>query len=101
MPLETTRREIFIGTLGVARLLAAAKTPTRTMRLPLRTRVEALKGSGLWEAARLEKEFPVAETGLLICDMWDNHWVSGAAQPANALLKVMAPVAGQARARGK
>src|SRR5205809_4890027 len=100
MPLETTRREIFIGTLGVARLLAAAKTPTRTMRLPLRTRVEAFKGSGLWEEVHFDREFPVAETGLLICDMWDNHWCTGAARRVNELVKVMAPVVDQARASG-
>src|SRR5258708_6400496 len=100
MPLETTRRGLLIGTLGAARLLANAKTSTRTMRLPLRTRVEAFKGSGLWQEAQFEKEFPVAETALLICDMWDNHWCSGAANRVNALVKVMAPVVDQARAGG-
>jgi nicotinamidase-related amidase len=100
MPLETTRRGILIGTVGVARLLAAAKTSTRTMRLPLRTRVEAFKGSGQWQEVHFEKEFPVAETGLLICDMWDNHWCSGATHRVGALVKVMAPVVDQARAGG-
>lgn len=100
MPLETTRRGILIGSLGVAHLLAAAKTSTRTMRLPLRTRVEAFKGSGVWEEILFEKEFAVAETGLLICDMWDNHWCSGAAQRVNTLAKAMAPVIEQARAGG-
>src|SRR5712692_3390385 len=100
MTFQTTRRCILMGTLGVARLAAAAKTPTRTIRLPLRTRVEAFKGSGLWEEAHFEKEFPIAETGLLICDMWDNHWCSGAARRVNALAKVMAPVVDQARAGG-
>src|SRR5260370_42632482 len=100
MTLETTRRGILLGTLGMARLMAAAKTSSRTMRLPLRSRVEAFKGSGLWEEVHFEKEFPVAETGLLICDMWDNHWCSGAARRVNALAKVMAPVVDQARAGG-
>jgi nicotinamidase-related amidase len=100
MPLETTRRGLLIGILGVARLFANAKTSTRTIRLPLRTRVEAFKGSGLWQEAHFEKELPVAETALLICDMWDNHWCSGAANRVNALVKVMAPVVDQARAGG-
>ena len=100
MPLQTTRRGLLIGTLGVARLAPAAKTPTRTMRLPLRTRVEAFKGSGAWEEVRFEKEFPIAETGLLICDMWDNHGCSGAAHRVNALVQAMAPVVDQARAAG-
>ena len=100
MTIETTRRGILMGTLGMARLLAAAKTTSRTIRLPLRTRVEAFKGTGVWEEVHFEKEFPVAETGLLICDMWDNHWCSGAARRVNALAKVMAPVVDQARAGG-
>jgi nicotinamidase-related amidase len=100
MTLQTTRRGLLIGTLGIARLAPGAKTPARTIRLPLRTRVEAFKGSGLWEETRFEKDFPVAETGLLICDMWDNHWCSGAAHRVNALVKVMAPVVDQARAAG-
>ena len=100
MPLQTTRRGMLIGSLGALPLLSAAKTSTRIMRLPLRTRVEAFKGSGVWEEILFEKEFPVAETGLLICDMWDNHWCSGAAQRVNTLVKVMAPVIEQARAGG-
>jgi nicotinamidase-related amidase len=70
------------------------------MRLRLRTRVEAFKGSGIWDEVQFEKEFPIAGTGLLICDMWDNHWCSGAAQRVNALVKAMDPVVGQARAGG-
>src|SRR5712691_10317128 len=97
---ETTRRGILLGSFGFARLLAAAKTSPRTMRLPLRTRVEAFKGSGVWEEVHFEKEFPVAETALLICDMWDNHWCSGAARRVGALAKAMAPVVDQARAGG-
>jgi len=97
---KTTRRGVLMGALGMARLIAAAKTSARTLRLPLRTRVEAFKGAGLWEEVVFEKEFPVAETGLLICDMWDNHWCSGAARRVDALVKVMAPVVDQARAGG-
>ena len=96
----TTRRGILLGTLGLGRLMMAAKTSSRTMRLPLRSRVEAFKGSGVWDEVRFEREFPVAETGLLICDMWDNHWCSGAARRVNGLAKVMGPVVDQARAGG-
>src|SRR5438876_12398105 len=96
----TTRRGILLGTLGLGRLMMAAKTSSRTMRLPLRSRVEAFKGSGVWDEVRFEREFPVAETGLLICDMWDNHWCSGAVQRVTGLVKLMAPVVDQARAGG-
>src|SRR3954451_2374955 len=100
MPVYTTRRGMLMGSLGAAGLLAAAKTSSRTMRLPLRSRVEAFKGSGVWEEVHFERDFPVAETALLICDMWDNHWCSGAARRVGALAKMMAPVVDQARAGG-
>jgi nicotinamidase-related amidase len=34
----------------------------------------------------------VAETAILICDMWDKHWCSGAAERVEALAKKMEPV---------
>jgi nicotinamidase-related amidase len=89
-----------MGAMGVAGVLASPKSSPRTIRLPLRSRVEAFKGSGVWEEVHFEKELPVAETGLLICDMWDNHWCTGAARRVGALVKVMAPVVDQARAGG-
>ncbi len=89
-----------MGAVGATSLMAAARTSLRILRLPLRSRVEAFKGSGVWAEVRFEKEFPVAETGLLICDMWDNHWCSGAVQRVTGLVKLMAPVVDQARAGG-
>lgn len=71
-----------------------------SFRLRLRTRVEAFKGSGVWEEVYFQKDFPVRETALLICDMWDNHWCAGAARRVNVLASRMAPVIEQARARG-
>src|SRR5580704_2060109 len=100
MTQNISRRAALMGTLGAAGLMAAAKTSSRVLRLPLRSRVEAFKGSGVWAEVHFEKEFPVAETGLLICDMWDNHWCTGAVRRVNGLVKVMAPVVDQARAYG-
>ena len=87
---QTTRRSV-LSALG-AGLLAAATPSSRTLRLPLRSRVEAFKGSGIWSEVRFEKDFPVSGTAVLICDMWDNHWCTGAVQRVNALVKVMALV---------
>jgi len=70
------------------------------LRLPLRSRVEAFKGSGVWEEVRLEAALPVPQTAILICDMWDKHWCSGAARRVQALALRMAPLLDQARARG-
>ena len=83
--------------LGFVLCLAA---PAADLVLPLRTRVEAFKGSGNWEEVRIERRLPVHQTGILICDMWDNHWCHGAAQRVNVLAANMAPLVDQAREAG-
>ncbi len=91
----------------VAGALAAARAfplPQRAasgvLRLNLRTRVEAFKGSGLWQEVYFEQILPVAETAIIICDMWDNHWCAGAARRVQALALKMAPIVDEARERG-
>jgi len=70
------------------------------MHLPVRSRVESFKGSGNWEAARLDVRLPLPQTAILICDMWDRHWCSGSSQRVAALAVRMAPVIDAARAHG-
>ena len=74
--------------------------PDGALHLILRTRMEAAKGSGIWEEKTIERTVPVAETAILICDMWDAHWCRGASERCAALAKKMAPVVNAARARG-
>lgn len=71
-----------------------------SLRLKLRTRVEPFKGSGDRAAVTLDREFPVAETAIIICDMWDRHWCRGATERCDALASKMAPVLRAARAAG-
>ena len=71
-----------------------------TLRLRLRTRVEAFKGSGRWEEVYFERDFGVRETALVICDMWDKHWCRGATERCEVLARNMAPLVERARARG-
>ena len=42
----------------------------------------------------------MAETAILICDMWDNHWCRGATERCDAIAKKMAPVINAARDSG-
>lgn len=81
-------------------LLWAGAAFAADLRLPVRSRVEAFKGSGVWEEVRLEEALPVSQTAILICDMWDKHWCSGATGRVAALARKMAPVIDAARARG-
>ena len=88
------------GRLAALALILAGSALGADLRLPLRSRVEAFKGSGIWEEARLEAFFPVRQTAILICDMWDKHWCSGATRRVALLAGRMAPLIDQARARG-
>ncbi|HOD48940.1 MAG TPA: hypothetical protein PKY01_15330 [Candidatus Hydrogenedentes bacterium] len=45
--------------------------PEGTLKLRVRAR---LAESGEWTEAIVEKELPISQTAILICDMWDMHW---------------------------
>ncbi len=81
-------------------VLAAALAAGSVLTLPLRSRVEAFKGSGEWQEVRFTREFQPAKTAVLICDMWDRHWCTGASRRVDALAAKMAPVVDAARRRG-
>jgi nicotinamidase-related amidase len=70
------------------------------LQLALRSRVEAFKGSGVWEEVRLSDSFPASQTAILICDMWDKHWCSGASRRVELLARHMAPIIDEARSHG-
>jgi len=66
----------------------------------LRSRVEAFKATGDWREVRLQETLAPEKTAVLICDMWDRHWCSGATERVNALVSHMAPFVDAARKRG-
>ncbi|MBI4584002.1 MAG: isochorismatase family protein [Planctomycetes bacterium] len=70
------------------------------LKLHLRSRVEAFKGSGQWEEVRLEKAIPASEMAIIICDMWDQHWCRGATERCGKLAGKMNAAAAAARAKG-
>ncbi len=79
---------------------AAQAADVTTLQLKLRTRVEAFKGSGEWQEVHFEQSLPVSRTAILICDMWDKHWCSGASRRVDALAERMNPVLETMRAAG-
>ena len=80
--------------------VTAAVAAGPVLKLDLRTRVEPFKGSGEWREVHIARDFPVSESAILICDMWDKHWCTGATSRVNELVKTMAPVVEKARAAG-
>ena len=72
----------------------------RVLRLSLRARVQPFKGSDEWEEVPLARQFPVARTALLLCDVWDLHWCAGANRRLGAMLPRMNEVVGLMRENG-
>ena len=81
-------------------LTSAAVSAADIVTLHLRTRVEPFKGSGDWREVQLEQTLPVSRTAIVVCDMWDKHWCSGASHRVDALAARMNPVLEKARAAG-
>ncbi len=91
-------RWLWVVALFVVVGLLAASGPV--LKLKLRTRVEAFKGSGDWQEVQFPLQLAARETAIIICDMWDNHWCRGAAQRVEVLARKAAPVLELARQRG-
>src|SRR5262245_42923703 len=51
-----------------------------TLRLNLRERREEPKGSGKFKVVERTADWEVAETAIIVCDMWDDHHCKIAAQ---------------------
>ncbi|MDR3701753.1 MAG: isochorismatase family protein [Candidatus Sulfopaludibacter sp.] len=66
----------------------------------LRSRLEAFKGTGEWREVHLQQSLTAGKTAVLICDMWDKHWCTGATGRVNGLVAKMAPFVESARKRG-
>jgi type 1 glutamine amidotransferase/nicotinamidase-related amidase len=79
---------------------ALRSRPEGTLHLKLRSRIEATDSRGEWKETHEVRDLPVAETAIIICDMWDNHWCRGATERCDAIAKNMAPVIATARAKG-
>ena len=78
-------RRLLLYTIYLCAASRAASVPGAALKLNLRTRVEAFKGSGDWLEVHFEKTLPVARTAIVICDMWDKHWCSGASRRVDTL----------------
>ena len=71
-----------------------------TMNLELRTLVRPFPASGAWAEADVAQSFPTANTAIIITDMWDKHWCSGATVRVGEIARKMEPLLQKARASG-
>jgi nicotinamidase-related amidase len=88
--------------LGAAILIAVAASSAEDggCHLPLRSRVELFRGANQWSDVHVEYRFDPAKSALIVCDMWDKHWCSGANVRIAALVKKLDPVLKAARRKG-
>jgi len=76
------------------------ETTDNHLLLNLQTQVVSREGSTLWDRVTVPKSFPADETALLLCDVWDDHWCSGAARRLDAMVGRMNEVVASARKAG-
>ncbi|MCU1258985.1 MAG: isochorismatase hydrolase [Bryobacterales bacterium] len=84
---------IFVG-------VAAWSAEDGGRHLALRSRVELFRGSDQWSEVRVDCPFVPARSALIVCDMWDKHWCTGANVRVAALVKKLEPVLETARRKG-
>src|SRR5579863_2084493 len=97
-------RHFFAVTLLIAAAasLAMLAAPGAVPRaeIPLQVRVRPFKNSDTWEPATLRGQFSPAESAIVICDMWDKHWCTGATHRVEDIARRMDPVLRKARQAG-
>ena len=74
--------------------------PTGEMDLVMRSRIEVTNGNDTWQELALDKNWKIAETAIIICDMWDQHWCSASSKRTLELAIKMNPILKQAREKG-
>ena len=93
----TARRDVEAKPLP---LPARRTKPTGTFTVPLRSRVQAFKSREEWQEVDFERELEIAESAIVICDMWDRHWCQGATDRVGDIARKMNPLLRAARAKG-
>jgi nicotinamidase-related amidase len=71
-----------------------------SLRLSRRVLGFDLRGRSLWRMKPFAAQWPVDETALLICDMWDSHWSRGAAERVDVMAPQVDRVVKAVRERG-
>ncbi len=84
-------RSIAVALLGG--LLFAAE-------VPLRSRVEAIRGSNQWQVTTIGYDLKPERTAIVVCDMWDRHWCKGASARVDKLAPAVDATLAKARRSG-
>lgn len=71
-----------------------------TLRLVQRSRRPVGTDRNAWEVVEQPVDWPAAETAIIVCDMWDDHYCVSAAQRVGVMAPKMNRVLTEARAAG-
>lgn len=76
---------------AVVILSAAALVGREETHVTLRSRVHLFHSGEDWSEVRSDFRFDPAKSAVIVCDMWDRHWCSGANVRVAALVKEARP----------
>lgn len=73
-----------------------------TFNLELRSRrlAQDAGGHSEWQTVAVHRPIPLAQTALIVCDLWDRHWSRGASERVDQMAPRMNAVLKAARDRG-
>jgi nicotinamidase-related amidase len=80
--------------------VALAFTPPGESLLKVRSRVQLFRGAAQWNEVTVDYRFNPAKSAVIICDMWDKHWCTGANVRIAALVKKLEPFLEEVRRKG-
>ncbi len=81
-------------------LLLSAAAATESAHVALRSRAQLFRGSTEWNEVHTDFQFNPNKSAIIVCDMWDKHWCTGANTRVAALVKRMEPFLKSARQHG-
>jgi nicotinamidase-related amidase len=85
---------------AVAILSAAALAGREEPHVTLRSRVHLFHTGEEWSEVHSDFRFDPAKSAVIVCDMWDRHWCTGANVRVAALVKRLDPLLEAARKSG-
>src|SRR4051812_12565831 len=81
-------------------LPAAVRAENQPLALHCRSQVETAPGAGQYHSLTKPAQWDPAKTAIIICDMWDKHWSSGATRRVAEMAPRMNEVLKAARKQG-
>src|SRR5262249_4168672 len=100
VPLSSQDKPAAPAKAPVAEALTNRPHVAGKLRLTLRERKEKIPGSGKFDVVERTVDWDAADTAIIICDMWDDHYCKSAAQRVGVMAPRMNQVITAARNHG-